>query len=185
MVRPACLTASISSWALARPDSRSAGSAEGIGRFVKRAQVLGILPHGREDHGRRVRIGKGRDVGAVEDRLARGDFVAAHPTGQHGLAFDMAEGLELLGGGRGVGHGLRGENDQQAVAVRVAAGDFEGLGVKLGAGVADDVNRVVVAPDRRAGTCSARPSSPSTPRPGRRRWSAGHRSPARPGRRRW
>jgi hypothetical protein len=33
----------------------------------------------------------------VEEHFALGDDVAAHPACQHGLAFDVAKGLQLLG----------------------------------------------------------------------------------------
>ena len=41
------------------------------------------------------------------------------------------------------------QNHQHAVGVRIVGGDFERLGVALGGGVADDIDRVVVAPGRR------------------------------------
>ena len=55
----------------------------------------------------------------------------------------------MLGGLGRVGHGLRRQDHQQAVAVRVLGGDLQRLGVALGAGVAEDVDRIAVAPVRR------------------------------------
>ena len=63
-----------------------------------------------------------------------------------GLPSMLGVGLQLLGGAGRVGHGLRGQDHEQAVAVRVLGGDLQGLGVALGVGVAQDVDRVAVAP---------------------------------------
>lgn len=61
----------------------------------------------------------------------------------------MPESLELFGGAGAVSHGLGRQNDQQAVAVLVPAGDFERFGVEFRARVANDVNGIVMTPDGR------------------------------------
>jgi len=45
-----------------------------------------------------------------------------------------------------ISHTLGGENHEQAIAVRIARGDFEGATVALRIGVSEDVDGVVVAP---------------------------------------
>ena len=62
-------------------------------------------------------------------------------------------GDELLRGLRRVGHGLRREDDEEAVAVGVVRQDVEGRGVAVGRRVADDVDGVGVAPGRRQDRC--------------------------------
>ena len=75
---------------------------------------------------------------------------AAHPGGEHRLARRCGRtGTSSCGRARRVGHRLRREDDQHAVGGRVRGRDLERLGVPLGRRVADDVDRVVVAPDGR------------------------------------
>ena len=66
-----------------------------------------------------------------------------------GLPSCLAQRLQLLGDLRGIGHGLRRENHQHAVAVGIFGRDLERLGVALRRGVAEDVHGIVVAPVRR------------------------------------
>ena len=70
-----------------------------------------------------------------------------------------------------VGHGLRGEDHQQAVAVRVLRGDLQRLGVALGVGVAQDVDRVGVAPGGGQERVERRDGGRRPARPARRRFS--------------
>ena len=115
-------------------------------RLVDGAQVVGVAPHVVEDARGHVGIVEGGDVGAVENVHPRHHFGAAHPTGEHRL-FDAGEdAAHLVGGLGGVGHVLGGEDDHEAVAVGVGDGGLDRFGVARGVGVAQDVNRVVVAP---------------------------------------
>ena len=50
---------------------------------------------------------------------------------------------------RRVGHSLRGEDHQHAVAIGVGGGHLQGLGVALRGRVANDVDGIVVAPGGR------------------------------------
>ncbi len=74
------------------------------------------------------------------------NLVATHPTGQDRLAFQLGVRFQLLGGLRRIGHRLRREDHQQAIAVRIFGGDLDGLGITFGAGIAEHVDGVVVAP---------------------------------------
>ena len=48
-----------------------------------------------------------------------------------------------------IGHALGRKNDKEAVTVGIVEGNFGGAGVALGVGVAEDVDRIGVAPVRR------------------------------------
>ena len=96
-----------------------------------------------------VGIGEGRDARLVEDLLAGLDRLAPHPAGEHRLAGDLGVLAQRLGGRGRVAHGLGGEDHQQAVDVGVLGGDLQRPGIALGVGVAEDVDRVAVAPGGR------------------------------------
>ena len=96
-------------------------------RFVQPAQVVGVAPHVGEHARRRVGIGERRDIGLVQKRLSRLHGLAAHPAGQYRFAEYVSVRFELFGGPGRVGHGLRRQDHQQAVAVRVLRRDFDGL----------------------------------------------------------
>ena len=143
-----------------RPASRGAADRLGLGApgghvvraarqgrgLIQAAEVVRGPPHGGEGAGGGVGVREGGDARLVEDRLARRDARTSHPARQDGLPLDPGVGLELFGGPGRVGHRLGREDDEQAVAVRVVRGDLEGLGVAVGVGVAEDVDRVAVAP---------------------------------------
>ncbi len=129
--------------------------AEVLGQFrrlVERRQPPLVAPHEVEDARRGVRVVERRDVGLVEHVLAAAHFRPAHPTGQHRLAIGRLAGRagELIGQGARrlgrVGHRLRCQDDQGAVAVLIVGGDLDRLGVAHGVGVAQDIDGVVVAP---------------------------------------
>ena len=117
--------------------------------FVQAAQVVGVAIHQGEGARGRVRIAEGRYVRLVEYRLAGEDVLAAHPAGEHRLAPGGGEFRQTSGRFGRIGHRLRRERHQQAVAVRVLRGDLEHLRVAVRVGVAEDVDRVAVAPVRR------------------------------------
>ena len=87
-----------------------------------------------------------RDAGLAQDRRALRDVAAAHPAGEDRLALDLREPDQLAGGRGRVRHRLRREDDEQPVAAGSRGRDLERLGVPLRRRVADDVDRVVVAP---------------------------------------
>ncbi len=118
-------------------------------RFVQAAQVIGVAPHQGENARRRVRIAEGRYVRLIENGLAGDDILAAHPARQHRFARGRGERGEAPGRLGRVGHRLRRERHEQAVAVRIIGCDRERLRVAFRIGVAEDVDRVAVAPVRR------------------------------------
>ena len=118
-------------------------------RFVEALQVVGIAPHVVEGaHGAVGKLER-RNARLVQDLLAGRNFRAAHPTRQHRLAESLGVGLQLLGDLRGIGHVLRRQDDQHAVDAGILRRDLQRLRIALGLGVAQDVDRIVVAPLRR------------------------------------
>ena len=120
-----------------------------LGDFIQMVQVVAVLPHVGEGAGGGVGIVEGRDADAVEDVVAGGHHRAAHPTGEDRLAFDLRVGAKFFRRLGRVGHVLRGQDDHQAVAVRVVGRDLQRLCVTVGSGVAENVDRIVPAPVRR------------------------------------
>jgi hypothetical protein len=116
------------------------------GRLVDLAQVAVETPRGVEDPHGVVGVVERRDPRLAEDRRTLGDVRPAHPAGKDRLAFGLREADELAGGRRRIGHRLGRQDHEEPVAALVAGGRLERLRVSLGGGVADDVDRVVVAP---------------------------------------
>ena len=87
-----------------------------------------------------------RNARPVEDFDARRHLGAAHPTGQHRLAGDVRVFGEALGDERGVGHVLRRENHQQAVAGSIFGRQLQRLGVARGIGITQDVDGIPSTP---------------------------------------
>ncbi len=81
--------------------------------------------------------------------MAGGDLGSAHPTCQQRFAFHFRQCLDSLGGLGGIGHVLRGEDDEYAVVGGIVSYRFDCLGEPLGGGVAEDVDWIIVAPLRR------------------------------------
>src|SRR5580658_7948386 len=122
------------------------GIVSGERRFVKAAQIVGVIPHGLESADGGVGVIEGGDAGGGEDLDAGLDASAAHPTGEDRFAVRFGVRFEAFGDFGGVGHALRGEDDEEAVAVGILEGDVGGAGVALGVGVAEDVDGIGVAP---------------------------------------
>ena len=119
-------------------------------RLVEAAQVVRILPHVIENARCGVGICERRNAGLGEDALARGDIEAAHPARQHRLSAGAVRvGPQPVGGLCRLGHVLRREHDQEAIAVRIVAGDLQRLCIPLRIGVAEDVDGIAVAPRAR------------------------------------
>ena len=118
-------------------------------RLVDLLQVARQAPGEVEGPDRAIRVLERRDPGLAEDLGALQHVLAAHPGGEHRLAVDPGERDELARRRRRVGHRLRGEDHEEAVAPLVARRDLEGLGIPFRRRVADDVDRVVVAPGSR------------------------------------
>ena len=128
--------------------AEDSGIVGGERRFVKAAEIVGVVPHGLEGADGGVRIRKGGDAGGVENADARLDGGTAHPTGKDGFAVNFGVGFQFLGDVSGVGHALRGENGEQAIGIGIVDGDFGGAGVTLRVGVAQNVDGIGVAPVR-------------------------------------
>ena len=85
-----------------------------------------------------------------------------------GLRHVLRLRLQRLGGARRIGHRLRCQDDQQAIAVLVGSRDRQRLRVALRAGVAEHVDGVVVAPVRRQQPIERVAGRVGTARPARR-----------------
>ena len=120
----------------------------GGGRLVDAAEVFAVPPHVAEGPGGGVGMGEGGYAGAVQDAFARRDGGAPHPARQDRPSLEFRESLEMLGRERRIGHGLRGEDHEQTVAVAVARGDLDRALVESGRRIAQDVDRVPPAPVR-------------------------------------
>ena len=105
------------------------------GRLVEGAQVVAVAPHMVEHARRGVRVREGGQAALVQDVLAGGHRVAPHPAGQDGLVVVAGVGAQVLRRLGGLGHGLRREDDQQAVAVFVVGGHLQRLCVAFRIGV--------------------------------------------------
>ena len=128
-------------------DHLGVGSHRQRGRLVDGAQARGVFPHVVEDACCCVGLLEGGNAVAVEDGDARRNRGAAHPACQHGLLGEFLRGrCQLLGGLRCVGHILRRQHHKQAVAVLVGRRHLQRLGIAVGAGISQHVDRVVVAP---------------------------------------
>src|SRR5215218_3913061 len=117
-----------------------------LGGLVGGAQIVGIAPHVIEDAGSVVRVAEGGYPNLAEDLLALLDGGTAHPARQHRLTTRFGMVFEAPCGAGRVGHVLGGEHDEQAVATWILGRDLHGSCVPLGAGVAEDVYGIVVAP---------------------------------------
>ena len=129
--------------------SASVGGGDERGGFVKPPQVVAVSPHVVEDADGGVRVRKGGDVGAIQNRLTRGDVGSTHPTGQDRFTLELGVGLQALRRLRGIGHGLRRQDHEHAIAARVAGHDLHGFRVAFGVGIAEHIDGVGVAPMRR------------------------------------
>ena len=63
------------------------------GRFVKPLEVVAVTPHVVECPRGGIRIGKRRDIGAVQNALSRRNFGASHPTGKDRLPVQLGIGF--------------------------------------------------------------------------------------------
>ena len=102
------------------------------------------VDHGAERGDGGVGAGVDRQRAGVEHAVGFGDGVGAHEGGEDGLAGLL--GVEFDQGVCGfdrLGHGLRGEQDEDGVDAGVFEGEFGGDGVAVGEGVAEDVDGVV------------------------------------------
>ena len=115
-------------------------------RLVQPLKVVRRAPHEREDVGGRIGVFVGGNARLVEDLPTGLDGRAAHPTGQDRLAADLGVLPEMLRRGRGVGHGLRSQDRKQTIDVGILRRDLQRAGITPGVGVAQDVDRVAVAP---------------------------------------
>ena len=96
----------------------------------------------------RFRIASPAATSAPPIQLARIGFPSSFANGFNRSAISV-----------GLGHPLRSQNHEQAVARRVLRGDLDGFGVALGPGVADDIDGVLMAPVRRQDLVESRPWS--------------------------
>ncbi len=168
-----------------RPSSPSSGR---IGRLVQRLQVVGEAPHVVEDLGRRVGVG-GRSGCRPRRRIAAPAATSSPPiqrasTGLPSMLGEAASAARRCAVGSVMACGR--QDHQQAVArAGRAAAISSALAYRSGGGVAEDVDRVVVAPGRRQDRVERVHRRARRARRARRRRRSGHRSRARPGRRRW
>src|SRR5262249_56921857 len=90
-----------------------------------------------------------RDAGAVEHLASCPNRLAAHPASEDWLAFRVPDRGELSRRLGWVRHRLWRQQDEQPVDVIVPGTDLDDLAVALGRGIAEDVDWVGVAPERR------------------------------------
>ena len=114
--------------------------------FVESAQVIGVSPH--EGEGARCSVGirKGGNAGRIQGGFACGNGVPSHPTGEHGLAIFFGVRLQAFCNLQGISHALRRKDDEETITVRVLRGNFEGAGIAIGIGVAENVDGIIVTP---------------------------------------
>ena len=85
----------------------------------------------------------------IQDGLARRHRRPAHPARKNGLAIEIRKPLDLLRCLSRIGHGLRSENDQEAVRAAVLRDNLHRLRVTLRVRIPKDIDRVAVTPVRR------------------------------------
>jgi hypothetical protein len=89
------------------------------------------------------------NAGAAEDRTAGGHIGSAHPACQQRLASIFAKALTASAVCVGIGHILRRQHHQHAVVGGILGDRLDCLGDALRRGVAQNVDRIVMAPLRR------------------------------------
>ena len=122
--------------------------------FVQCFEIGAVAPHQIEHASCRVGIGVGGNSGLIENRVGFRDFAAAHPTGDHRLAWKLGIMRQLLGNGRCIGQTSGSQDHQQAVGGGILDGDIDRLGITLRIGVSDDVDGILMAPVARQESAS-------------------------------
>ena len=116
---------------------------------LQELQVAGVEIHLHEGVHRLLRGLKGGDAGGIENLDPLLHVIASHPHREHrpALAADLRS--QGLGHSRGIGHGLRGQDDHQAREFRRRHGHLHRPEIALRRGVPQDVDGVSPAPVRR------------------------------------
>ncbi len=109
-------------------------------------------------------VGIGRDAGLVQEVRPLAHGRAAEPGGQDGLRRGAGLSADLPGHGRRIGHGLRGDDDQQGVDAGIPEHDLGRFGHELRFGVAEDVDGIAAGPVTAAGSASSSASVASDKR---------------------